>query len=313
LFLHQNAFHLLGNMVFVASVGAAVEIAAGSGRFSIVYFCGGLFGVVAHWVITRKFEEPPILIGASGAVAACIAYYSVRYIHLRVPIAPKFPVSVAAVTGVWALLQVVGAVVRIGDTGSSISFWAHIGGLVGGLLLSVVFQAPKLAELELSHGVLREMNQRGPAAVLAAAERHIASHPDDVRGLRERVDALAMMGDCEEEGLALVKLLDSVPESEQGDIVTRLSQIGCLKMLPSLRRTLLAERLKVADTPVAKMLLLSVIQSQDDPQRPDALLALVGIEREKDPDAGRHRLDELLAQYPMHPATEVAKARGWLP
>ena len=33
LFLHQNLLHLLGNMVFLAAVGAAVELATGSLQF----------------------------------------------------------------------------------------------------------------------------------------------------------------------------------------------------------------------------------------------------------------------------------------
>ena len=135
LFLHANVLHLMGNMVFLAAVGAAVELATGSLRFVIVYFVSGLVGVAAHYAITHNAVDPTPLIGASGCIAGCAAYYSVRYTNLRVPIAPRKSLSVASVTGMWLVLQLVGAFIKIGETGGT-AFWAHIGGFVAGAILS---------------------------------------------------------------------------------------------------------------------------------------------------------------------------------
>ena len=38
LFVHANILHLLGNMVFLAAVGATVEQLSGTVRFIVVYF-----------------------------------------------------------------------------------------------------------------------------------------------------------------------------------------------------------------------------------------------------------------------------------
>jgi membrane associated rhomboid family serine protease len=128
LFLHQNLLHLLGNMVFLAAVGAAVELATGSARFMIVYLVSGLVGVCTHFLLTMSQAEPSIAIGASGSVAGCAAYYSVRYTRLKVPVAPKKGISVAMVTGVWLVLQLIGAFVHIGNP-TAVSFWPTLVGL----------------------------------------------------------------------------------------------------------------------------------------------------------------------------------------
>ena len=312
LFLHLNYLHLLGNMLFLAAVGAPVEIAAGSARFTIVYFLGGLAGVLAHLVFLRRMPDAPILIGASGAVAACAAYYTVRYSRLRVPIAPGLAAPVVVMTGAWLVLQIAGGVARIGDADAAVAYWAHIGGFAAGLILSMVFQAPKLADLELGHEVLREMNERSAGAVLAAAKVHLTSHPTDVAGLRQKADALSQLGDCDEEADTLLQLLERTPEPDQMNVIARLADINCLDRLPSLRRTMLADKMKATDAGTAVILLQSVVKGpREDPQRPDALLALVGLELDQQPERAKAHLEELFRDYPLHPASDLARARGW--
>ena len=79
MFVHANAIHLMGNMVFLAAVGVAVEIATGSVRFLVVYLFSGLCGVVLFWLSVRHNVEAPPLVGASGSIAGCAVYYSLRY------------------------------------------------------------------------------------------------------------------------------------------------------------------------------------------------------------------------------------------
>ncbi|MBN9502112.1 MAG: hypothetical protein BGO01_10790 [Armatimonadetes bacterium 55-13] len=312
LFLHQNLLHLLGNMVFLAAVGAAVELATGSARFATVYFVSGLMGVVAHYIFTRSLSQAPILVGASGCVAGCAAYYSVRYTHLKVPVAPKRGLSVAMVTGVWLALQFVGAFVHIGES-AAVSFWAHIGGVLGGLLLSAIFRAPDLGQARLGHAVLDQMNERGPAAVALAARQHLKEHPNDIRALRQLAEAERQLAHPAAEVSALVKLLEILPESEQPDPIRRLDELEKLATLPCLRRTLLADRFRESEPTVARLLLVSVIEGvQDDPQVPEAMLALASMELPENPDKAQEILTRLQDRYPLHPTVELAKHRGWL-
>jgi membrane associated rhomboid family serine protease len=313
LFLHQNVLHLLGNMVFLAAVGAAVEIATGAARFAIVYLVSGLAGVAVHVLLTANRADSAPLIGASGAVAGCVGYYSVRYVRLRVPLAPKFGVSVAAVTAVWLLLQVVGAFVRIGEGTGGVAFGAHIGGFLAGLLLSFIFRAPDLGQAKIAHEVLQKMNERGPAAVVHAARRHLQDHPDDPRALRELAEALRKTDDLDGEYQTLMRLLEVLPESEQPEVLDRLCDMHRINGLPPLRRTLLADRF-CRDYPVlARALLQSVVDEPiDETQRPEALLALAGLERSEQPEKAESLLKQLQATYPLHPAVDLARKRGWM-
>jgi len=307
LFLHQNVPHLLANMVFLAAVGPAVEAAAKWWRFGIVYFVGGLTGVLAHWIFARNAEET-LLIGASGCIAACIAYYNIRYVRLHVALAPKVGASIIAITVVWLGLQVLGAFQPV--AGGAPAFWAHLGGFLAGLLLAVTFRAPKEAERQLGHAVVDKMDDRSPAAKLAATDLHLAEHPGDVQALFKKAEALATLGDRDHEAEVLVQMLEKLPERDQPPVIARLIGIGRLGILPSLKLTLLAEKFRTSNPELAKSVLLSVLGGRlDDPQRPEALLALSTLLGK---DSAGEYLAELKSTYDLHPAAELARARGLL-
>lgn len=311
-FLHANLFHLLGNLVFLAAVGVAVEIATGPLRFGLVYFASMLAGVGLHWAMMRHGSGGAPLIGASGAVAGCAAYYGVRYRGLRVAVGPNLSVSVLAMVGFWAAVQFVGAFVHLGDdTGTA--YWAHLGGLAMGTLLAIAFRAPDLGQAKLGHEVLDRMNARGPAAAEAAARAHLKRHPDDPRALRDLADALHDLHEPEREADVLLALLRAEPEGERPALLARLSGIGMADRLPAARRVAFAEGVREGHPALARALLLSVADAgADEPQRPEALLALAGLEREREPDRAEAILRELAVRYPLHPCCDLAKKRGWI-
>jgi hypothetical protein len=252
------------------------------------------------------------VLGASGCIAGCAAYYSVRYFELRVPVAPKVSLNVATITILWMALQAIGAVVKIGDY-AGVSFWAHLGGFAGGLLFSLVFRAPDLGQIRLGHEVLEQMNNRGPVAAAAAARKHLERHPGDPKALRQLARACAQMDDSEGEGKVILELLEVEPDEQHPVLLARLIEIGYAKLLSSHRRNVLAEKFKDSHPSVARALLRSVLQEPPtDSQRPEALLALVGLEREREPGRAQALLDELLSSYPLHPCVELARKRGWV-
>jgi membrane associated rhomboid family serine protease len=312
LFLQANVVHLLGNMIFLAAVGAAVEIATGSVRFAVVYFVSGLVGVGCHFLVTRRAPDEGTLLGSSGAIAGCAAYYCVRYTGLKVPVAPKISLSVAAVTALWVVLQVAGAVVHIGDAGGT-AFWSHLGGFIAGMLLAAIFRAPDLGHLKLGHEVLERMNERGPAAVATAARLHLKKHPQDVTAQRRLARACAQLDDVSGEAECLLALMELESETEHPALLGRLMELGESGKLTTHKRIVLAEKFKESNPAVAKALLKSVLaQSPSDPQRPEALLALYGLERDEDPARANVLLEELVASYPLHPCVDLARKRGWV-
>jgi membrane associated rhomboid family serine protease len=48
--------------------------------------------------------------------------------------------------GYWFLLQLVGAIPSVGQSGGGVAFWAHVGGFVAGVALIFVFRDPELVE-----------------------------------------------------------------------------------------------------------------------------------------------------------------------
>ena len=311
LFLHSNVVHLMGNMVFLAAVGAAVELAAGPFRFAVVYFISGLAGIGFHFLVTRALPDPAPFIGASGAIAGCVAYYSLRYPKLLVSVAPHVQVPVMGVTAVWLVLQIMGAFIRIGES-TGVSFWAHLGGFLAGAALIPIFRAPEAAEVRMAHATLDAMADRSPGAGRAAALKHLEEFPDDPKALEELAKASEKMGNEETEVRALVKLIDYVKGDPFFDILERLSELDKLETVESWRRLRWADELKSQRPNLASQLFESILNEVQSDRRPEALLALAGMVRDSDPLRGRALLAELRQSYPLDPATEVAEKRGWL-
>lgn len=312
LFLHANVLHLLGNMIFLAAVCAAVELSTGSLRFGLVYLGSGLAGILLHWAVVHSSPMAAPYIGASGAIAGCAGYYCVRYTRLKVPLAPHVGISVAWVTAAWAVLQVVGGFVHIGETGGT-AFWAHLGGLAAGLLASAVFRTPDLGQIKLGHEVLDQMNERSPVAAAAAARKHLEKIPNDIRALEDLARACEQMDDVDGEADVILRLLELQSISQQAILLGRLIELDRIDLLNTHRRLLFADLVRSDSPNLAKALLKSVIEgSPNDSQRPEAILALIGMERNDEPARAQILLDELLSSYPLHPCADLARKRGWV-
>lgn len=310
LFLHANLVHLLGNMIFLAAAGPAAEAAVGPVRFFGSYLACGLLGVAAHWALSANPGEP--LIGASGAVAGCAALAAVRFYRVRVPLAPKVSVSVLAVVGLWIVLQGVGALVKIGDQAAGVSYWAHLGGAAAGLLLALAFRTQKAADFELSKSAVGELSGRSPAAHLAATEQHLKDHPDDLTAKLDRADALVALGEMANARKAFHEAFEAATDSQQVAVTARAVKANCCEAIPVARRTLLAERLRFQEDQVCagKLLESVVMDASSNDQRPEAILALAELRRDEDPQSAQQLIDELFRSYPLHPAADVARARG---
>ena len=135
-FLHGSWMHLLGNMLFLWVFGDNIEDAVGHGRYLLFFvLCAagaGLFHVFMHPGSTTP------LIGASGAVAGVVGAYLLLHPRVKVWVlllkGVPMRLSAAWVLGFWVLLQLCSAFI---DTGNRISWWAHVGGIVVGMVLIV--------------------------------------------------------------------------------------------------------------------------------------------------------------------------------
>lgn len=310
LFAHQNLLHLLANMVFLAAVGPLVEFTRGGWRFAMIYVVGGLFGVLAHFIFSRMAPPGSPLLGASGSIAACVGYCVIRFARTKVPILPNIGVPVGLIGISWLLIQAAGSMVQIGDQmRGGIAYWAHLGGFLSGLAFAFFLGGLRDARHEYGHEVLAKMNERGPAAVLAAAEALLKQQPKNRTAQWERIQALSELGERKKLSSAVDQFIIQATDSELDAIIRILEENNLLAEIRSVQRLKYADRLASQFPEVQKTLLYSIIRNHDDVRRPEAMVSI--IELLPDDDAERLALiGELTEQYPDHEATVSARQRG---
>jgi membrane associated rhomboid family serine protease len=151
MFLHAGWLHLLGNMLFLWIFGNNVEDTLGRPRFIAFYLLGGVFAMATQSAVTLGFGSPvdaaiPNL-GASGAVAAVLGAYFVLFPHGRVLtlILPIFifPLPAGLFLGIYFVMQaLVGGLSFLSpEQGGGVAYFAHIGGIVFGILTIRIFAA----------------------------------------------------------------------------------------------------------------------------------------------------------------------------
>ncbi|HET7433608.1 MAG TPA: rhomboid family intramembrane serine protease [Thermoanaerobaculia bacterium] len=216
MFLHANILHLAGNMLFLFAVGPSVEEAFGPIGMTGFYLMGGCVATgvfkLFHWDSTKP------LIGASGAIAAVMGVYLVRYWRkkMRFLIFPWFRIVSAAaqvVLPLWFAEQLLVAYFELGGNGTGVAGTAHLGGftfgLVAALTIGVMPEREKRSYKELvkvsdtiDHALADNLYQEAIAAELRgdiAGARKIARElllvrPDAEHALQLAVD-LAVTAD----------------------------------------------------------------------------------------------------------------------
>ena len=159
MFLHGSWMHLIGNMWFLWIFGNNVEDSMGHARFVIFYVLCGLAAAFLQVFVTPDSGVP--MVGASGAISGVMGGYVVLYPHARVyTILPLgfFITSVQmpawTMIGYWALIQVFSGVVSLGaqgEAGGGVAFWAHLGGLIAGLVLVRFFARKDYVQEHRAH------------------------------------------------------------------------------------------------------------------------------------------------------------------
>ena len=146
MFFHAGWAHLLGNMLYLWLFGDNVEDRLGKLVFLFLYFSSGFAAAFAQVLINPHSTVP--LVGASGAIAGVLGSYLVLFPGVRVQgIVPlglfsrlsEWPAW--SVLALWFVLQLFNGLFSIGvDTsaGGGVAFFAHIGGFVLGLVLTLI-------------------------------------------------------------------------------------------------------------------------------------------------------------------------------
>ena len=148
MFLHAGFFHLLGNMVYLFLFGAVVEDILGRGKFLGFFLIGGLAAAAIHIVISDSASGDIPMVGASGAISACLGAFVIlqpqthvefRYfLWLIFPfLNGEFTLPSWLVISFWFLMDIIGLVFESlsPSQGGGVAFGAHVGGMITGLVV----------------------------------------------------------------------------------------------------------------------------------------------------------------------------------
>ncbi len=138
-FLHGDAWHLAGNMLFLWIFGDNVEDALGHVRFLIFFVLCAAGGALVHGLIVPESQAP--LIGASGAIAGIVAAYLMLHPKVKIWILAfgRIPLRIPAwiALAMWIGFQFL-MLAFMGE--DEISWAAHVGGIVTGAALVLVLR-----------------------------------------------------------------------------------------------------------------------------------------------------------------------------
>lgn len=142
MFLHIGIWHLLCNMYSLYIIGKEIENLYGKSKYLVIYVLSGLCGSI----LSLAFSHNTISAGASGAIFGLLGALLYFGYYYRTYLGATIRSSIIPVI----ILNLI-----IGLLTPGISNSAHIGGLVGGILVSMMVGVPdKSTKIEKTNGLI---------------------------------------------------------------------------------------------------------------------------------------------------------------
>lgn len=139
IFVHIDWTHILMNMLTLVFVGRQIEEIFGWRSFSLIYLCSGIFGNA----MTLLFSPDVISAGASTALFGLFASIVGLGFFTGMPVLKEIGKT-------FGVLIIINLLVNIFQL-STVNIWGHIGGALGGLLLSAIFPPSQLKRAIPAH------------------------------------------------------------------------------------------------------------------------------------------------------------------
>ncbi len=176
MFMHAGFTHLFVNILMLVLVGLVFEQRIGTRHFIVIYLLAGLIGTLTFAAV--RWNEPGIaVVGASGAITGILGAFARLYPNEKMMLFfLPIQLSIWTVVLIFVLIQFL---LLLGESG--IAAEAHLGGLVGGVLL-----APLVVRLPLGQKgavISRESHRSLPIEHL----RKLATTPQ-LKGILDRVE-----------------------------------------------------------------------------------------------------------------------------
>jgi len=125
IFLHASLLHILCNMYSLYIIGPQLESFFGKTKFLIIYICSGIIGNLLSLLF---LQDNVVSVGASGAIFGLMGALLYFGYHYRVYLSGVIKSQIIPLI----LLNF-----SLGFLASGINNFAHIGGLIGGILTSM--------------------------------------------------------------------------------------------------------------------------------------------------------------------------------
>jgi rhomboid protease GluP len=125
-FLHASISHILLNMYALFILGKVLESAYGHGRFILLYFISAFAGNVMSFIMSANAS-----LGASTAIFGLIGAEAIFVIRNKRFYGNRYQSTIMNIGMILALNLVIGFL-----PGTSIDYWGHLGGLIGGSLFA---------------------------------------------------------------------------------------------------------------------------------------------------------------------------------
>jgi membrane associated rhomboid family serine protease len=215
--IHLDPWHLASNLVLLALFGPPLERRLSPGLFLLLYMGAGLLAALLHLSISLYFQVglQQYASGASGALAGLMGAYTVLYAEAQ------GPRPVRGLPRSWLLLLVVAWIfsellqgsINLMNGVEDVAHWAHIGGFLFGLIITVAMgQGTGAADQLLTDGqqMLRKGQYQEAERVL---ERAWSLQPHDPATILSLARAKQAMG----AGETARELLAAAVEQEARD------------------------------------------------------------------------------------------------
>lgn len=251
MFIHGGLFHLFGNMLFFFLSGPFVEDVYGRPLFAVLYGTGGLAAAFTFWA--RHPESNVPLIGASGAIAAVMGAYLVRFVRSKIEFIyipfwfmPTRNVRFFAPAWVVLLLWFGQQFMEMqSEATAGVAFSAHVGGFLYGVVFAGAVKITGFEEKHVAPKILAEISlladPRLERAVAARDQQDYVTAKKEVESiLRERpqdIDAL-------QTGVSIARLTEDAAfyDTCQSRLLVTLIQSGETTEAVDIVREVMLER-----------------------------------------------------------------------
>jgi membrane associated rhomboid family serine protease len=181
-FVHAGWLHLIGNMLFLWLVGAALEDRWGRARFAAFYASGAIASALCFSAL--HLGQEVTLVGASGAISAlmgaflvCFARMQIHFVYWLGRGIGRFDAAAYVALPLWLAEQALYAWLESDSGESGIAFTAHIGGFVFGLAtlgaLTLVARAREPTEATESRPSAPQPSARVPDKLVEPPKRPV--------------------------------------------------------------------------------------------------------------------------------------------